>query len=591
MAKRRPYSFWPAQTMVLVAAAALSLAPACARLDNEELTDDEWSKLQQLSGGRAEVPPASEELECLLGASGLAERVLGLGLPPADCSNWFTLSPFVSDLTNCPDAAASEANQVPPALLAQVIQLGRQLYFDPTFSGKNTHRDTLGRTTPYARGASNTDDANVACADCHDPAHGGIDTSGPTRAVGGAVSVGAGIYDVNSQATVNAAYYDIFYWNGRSDSLWTQITAVNESAVSMNSTRNQTAWKVWDRYWSYYSEQIFSRGIGDLPAGVTALPPPESPQIPRTPVSPRDFECKEDYRDYREIVKRVYVNFAKIIAAYEQTLVRANSPFDQFVAEGRRSTAISAGARRGARLFVGKAACYDCHNGKFFSDSKFHNVGVPQTGPYVPTFEECGSFGCKCDLTAATADPDRKCVPWGAWDGLGKLRQAKFRRDSEWSDDTRDTRVAFLQQLGLARGAPEAAPHTPPTCPTIPDDDYGIPETLGPWLVGAWRTPTLRDVAVTGPYMHNGLYETLEEVVWHYNQGGSVGAMDAQARQSVQITALRLTEDEQRDLVEFLRSLTSRGQIPRTLTGLPPTPDAGTTGGGTTCATGAGSGP
>lgn len=70
-------------------------------------------------------------------------------------------------------------------------------------------------------------------------------------------------------------------------------------------------------------------------------------------------------------------------------------------------------------------------------------------------------------------------------------------------------------------------------------------------LIGAFKTPTLRDVALTAPYMHNGAYTTLKEVVEHYDRGG-----DAKENLSPNINALNLTEAEKDDLVEFMKSLT-----------------------------------
>jgi cytochrome c peroxidase len=67
----------------------------------------------------------------------------------------------------------------------------------------------------------------------------------------------------------------------------------------------------------------------------------------------------------------------------------------------------------------------------------------------------------------------------------------------------------------------------------------------------AFKTPTLRNIDVTGPYFHNGSVETLEEVVSLYNAGPTVAGADWEAR------ALGLTADEETDLVAFLRALTS----------------------------------
>ncbi|NOX43505.1 MAG: c-type cytochrome [Gammaproteobacteria bacterium] len=70
-------------------------------------------------------------------------------------------------------------------------------------------------------------------------------------------------------------------------------------------------------------------------------------------------------------------------------------------------------------------------------------------------------------------------------------------------------------------------------------------------LIGAFKTPTLRDIALTAPYMHNGTYATLEEVVAHYDRGG-----DEKENRSPNIKPLNLAKGEKHDLVEFLKSLT-----------------------------------
>ena len=70
-------------------------------------------------------------------------------------------------------------------------------------------------------------------------------------------------------------------------------------------------------------------------------------------------------------------------------------------------------------------------------------------------------------------------------------------------------------------------------------------------LKGAFKTPTLRDVALTAPYMRNGSYNTLEEVVDHYDRGG-----DVKDNLSPNIKPLNLSAQEKQDLVNFMKSLT-----------------------------------
>ena len=71
--------------------------------------------------------------------------------------------------------------------------------------------------------------------------------------------------------------------------------------------------------------------------------------------------------------------------------------------------------------------------------------------------------------------------------------------------------------------------------------------------MGKFRTPTLRYLVYTGPYMHNGAFFELEEVVEFYNEGG--GKNEFGRNKTKLIKPLNLTDEEQEDLVAFLESL------------------------------------
>ena len=78
--------------------------------------------------------------------------------------------------------------------------------------------------------------------------------------------------------------------------------------------------------------------------------------------------------------------------------------------------AISPAAKRGARLFVGKASCVDCHNGPLFSDGLFHDIGVPQVGDHVPTVADC--YPGTATATARGGRRRAPALPAGGWSGL-----------------------------------------------------------------------------------------------------------------------------------------------------------------------------
>ena len=404
---------------------------------------------------------------------------------------------------------------------------------------------------------------NISCASCHDLGRGGVDvTSTP-----GNVSSGAGWTDVNALSTVNSAYETLFFWNGRVDSLWGLSATVAESPTTMNGNRLRTAWVINDFYRLDY-QNIFG-GLPLPPGDPTcsgpmlattealagqcqlvdgACPPPCRPGSNSTLPDPGCWpefplqgkpgsvngcqagSATEPFGDAFDCmvpadqlaVTRVLVNWAKALEAFLDQLRdrdQIGAPLDQWVAQGPRVSVVSEAARLGAQLFVTKGGCVDCHNTPLLSDGLFHDIGVAQVGPDVPTLADCFAGNAACDCVTGA-----KCLPWGEYDGLQKLPMSKFLRSSQWSDAPPDTSLA--------------------------DDEAKTPT---PAMKGAWRTPSLRNVALTAPYMHDGRYATLAEVVDHYNRGGDV---DAVGTRSSELKPLLLTDDEQAELVAFLQTLT-----------------------------------
>jgi len=476
----------------------------------------------------------------------------------------------VAALANLPSTPpADDSNAY--ATNADAITLGKMFYFDTRFSGPSTWLDALGRPMPFGRTAVGQS-AGVSCVSCHDAGHGGAD---PASAPGN-VSVGAGWTYNNSTTTFNSAYYLLHLWNGRTDSLWAQAVADNENPLTTNGNRLRTAWLISDLYNQPYQALFVDYPLpfggpssavqalvdttgqcalvgGACPAGCRAVTSTVAGAAsgcwPRFPLQGKPGKmagcqaglASEPFGDAwdcmdpadQAAVTRVLVNFGKAVAAYEGTLILGPSAFDQWAADlnaghGDSSTAISGSAKVGAQLFVGKAGCSDCHNTPLFSDDKFHNVGVGQIGTGVPTLADCPAGGV-CDCAPVSADHlngPKNCLPFGARDGIQKLQANGYRRDSIWSDTPTDTSAMSYVTANLD---------------TIPE--------------GAYRTPSLRNVSVTAPYMHDGSIATLADVVWHYNQGISDETTPGAGAASFR--PLYLSTDEQADLVEFLESLAS----------------------------------
>jgi cytochrome c peroxidase len=297
---------------------------------------------------------------------------------------------------------------------------------------------------------------------------------------------------------LNAAYIDLERgawqtWDGRGDSLWGGNLLPLERSTSNNATRLQLAHVVFDHYQADY-EAVF----GPLPALS------DQARFPATGM-PGDAGFDAMAADDRDAVNQVFANIGKALAAYERRLIStgfAPSAFDHMLAGD--DEAMTPAAIRGARLFIGKAACDDCHRGAAFADQLFHNIGVPQEGE-----------------RAFATDV-------GRYDAIARIKNSIFNRAGAFSD--------------------------------APDDAHLRDLTERPRDIGAFKTPTLRNVAKTAPYMHDGVYGTLGEVVTHYNVGGSTGTYAG--TREVTISPLLLDSDEVDDLVEFMRALDDGDPLP-----------------------------
>jgi cytochrome c peroxidase len=192
-------------------------------------------------------------------------------------------------------------------------------------------------------------------------------------------------------------------------------------------------------------------------------------------------------------------DLAKAIAAYERSELSFDAPFDAFAAGDE--AAISYAARRGWALFNGKAHCAACHTPAaaggpaLFMDQRFHNTGVGVSG------RELASLACATQARL----------------GAGEL----IRVDQTAISSELSALGSFLVTKQTAD-------------------------------IGAFRTPSLRNVAVTGPYFHDGSARTLWDVIDHYNKGGTANPWLDRG-----IRPLGLNDAEVDDLVAFLGTLTS----------------------------------
>jgi len=193
------------------------------------------------------------------------------------------------------------------------------------------------------------------------------------------------------------------------------------------------------------------------------------------------------------------------IAAFERTLIAGDSPFDRFYFGGD-GTALTPAQKRGFDVFVNQGRCVSCHvveqTQALFTDNRFHNVGVGINDVQGDVPHLAAEF-LKAKATLAEVD-------------------VKVLSDKKTSE---------LGRFAVTRGF----------------DD-----------LGSFKTPTLRNVALTAPYMHDGKLKTLREVVVHYNNGG-VTVADAPVNDFLSggIRPLNLTDAQIDDLVAFMEALTS----------------------------------
>jgi cytochrome c peroxidase len=284
-----------------------------------------------------------------------------------------------------------------------------------------------------------------------------------------------------------------FFWDGRMDSQWSQALGPLESGVEHGGDRTQYA-RLIAAYYKKDYERIFGRM-------------PQTEKLPEHAGPNGDSAARALWSalsaSQRDEVTHVYANMGKAIAAFERTVTFGETRFDRYVsavAAGKAPNAadsLNADEVAGLRLFIGKANCINCHNGPRFTDDHFHNTGV-------------------------AASPLVAAIDSGRASGVRQALQGEFNCLSRSSD-------AKPEQCSELRFA----------------------VTDGHELVRAYKTPSLRNVAVRAPFMHAGQITTLSDVVAHYNRAPRAPFGKSELR------ALKLSKHEEGQLQAFLQTLTA----------------------------------
>jgi len=306
------------------------------------------------------------------------------------------------------------------------------------------------------------------------------------------LAVGTDIGTRHTPSLVGVSYSPWFYWDGRKDSQWSQALAPLESSHEHNTDRLRIARTVAedDRYRDLY-ESIFGSIL----------------TIPLEPFSATPLGNESQQTAWMELshsqqknINQVFSNVGKVIAAYQRKIIPGRSRFDEYIDALELSSAneneiYSSSEIAGLALFIGEAQCVTCHNGPLLTNNEFHNTGVLAISGQLPSM--------------------------GRYDGVRAAREDPFNCLGLYSGANRSECI----ELRFARDNNE--------------------------LVGAQKTPTLRNIADTAPYMHGGQITTLTQVIEHYNEA-PVSMLNHNEAKPLELRPVQL-----RQLEDFLLTLSA----------------------------------
>lgn len=280
-----------------------------------------------------------------------------------------------------------------------------------------------------------------ACASCHNPDE--LFTDGLERSIAFNFE---GVVNRNAPTLVNVSLQPLFFHDVRAKSLEDQAGIVIENKIELGGNLKEIA-AVLNNSNDY--KKLFSKAFGENDTLIT--------------------------------VDRI----KKSIAGFERSLIRFNSPFDQYIAGDK--TKLTASQVKGFNLFMGKAQCGTCH--------------------FIPLFN-------------GLVPPEYKKMELEV---LGTTADNNFKN------------------------------------PKL-DEDKGRFEVIKlPIRNRAFKTPSVRNAEYTAPYMHNGAFKSLEEVMEFYNKGGGQGLGLDVPNQTLPSKPLNLTQEEIKDVIAFMRSLSDSG--------------------------------
>ena len=220
-------------------------------------------------------------------------------------------------------------------------------------------------------------------------------------------------------------------------------------------------------------------------------------------------------KDYQKMFKKVFgmspekitmKEVTQAIAAFERTLISGNSRFDRWYFKDEKT--LTEKEMAGFKVFIENGRCVSCHviehTSALFTDHKFHNVGVGINRLAQSDVEEL----------------------------VGEYLEAQYNKEEVDVKVLNDAKSSELGRVAVTRNISE---------------------------VGSFKTPTLRNIDLTAPYMHDGSLQNLDDVVEHYNRGGASSDEEKITPfLSGGIRPLDLDDEEKENLVAFLKTLTSK---------------------------------
>ena len=395
----------------------------------------------------------------------------------------------------------------------------------------------------------------VACATCHIPDKSFTDGLPTGR--------GVGATNRNTPTIINSGLGHWFFWDGRADSLAAQALGPLENPNEHGLTRISLAVAIQKFHGASYGALFGEAAVGQPNiAGFTPQKPNANTNVigiagytlasigpykrltsllklasnesiqPSALVAQALQPEQPEQRILRpESATIVVANAALAIAAWEKFQIANQSPFDGFMKKVRanpdRPLAELADGTvlAGLRIFTGKGNCILCHRGASLSDQQFHNIGLGDTA----RLEE---------------------LPVKAWlaDVVGRAKGQIEVLASEFN-----CRAGILEKAGAGGGVAAAdAAAARIHSESCREQEFADPDNLE--TVGAFKTPTLRNVAVTGPYFHDGRAASLDDVLDHYDHLKTAPAI---GHREETLRPLNLSAQEKSDLKAFLESLTS----------------------------------